>query len=472
MAGAQAAKTDVIITARTNVVQATKELNKLQRKLSKMSRGGPVIFTQVAKQQQKVADSTNKLNAALGQSPFQGWAMSIMFAGMALRRFFNTTVQFGVSAFQDIMHSTDGTVTSFDMLAGSTKYLGFAMGQAFEPIAAWLAPIILAIADWVVNNQTLAAWILIIVGVLGTLLMFLGASVLAFVGLKDGMAKVRSLKFANNIAAWIKNLKIFNKKAAVSFTRVLAIVGIIAAWIAAIGIAIGFFYLVKDSWDNVAEAFRLKVQLMGIEFGMFIAQAQKGWENLKFIALLIWNYIKLGVVEAINLILKKFESMVNKVRGWLNTIIGIMRWLGISINKLPEFKAPRLDTSKIRSDINKLQGDWINSYNEIEKVQRQLEKAHTENVNAQIANSQEAYAEIQDNWQRLLQKFDSFTTNFKAQGGDTATGITTDDVVSDPASSPTETKIYYNNFAIEGRRDDDSDEDYINRILSKIQQVM
>jgi len=82
-------------------------------------------------------------------------ALGMMFFGMAMMRVSQQIWQFGTKAFDEVSHSVEGTVTMFDMLNGSMKFLGFVVGQALEPLAALLIPIIDWLAEWVMLNPEL-----------------------------------------------------------------------------------------------------------------------------------------------------------------------------------------------------------------------------------------------------------------------------------------------------------------------------
>lgn len=116
---------------------------------------------------------------------FAGWAMSIMFFGMAIQRVFSQVRNFGTKAFQDVMHSVEGSVTGFDMLQGSMKYLGFTVGQALEPLVMLLIPIIDKVSDWVSENEGLVRTIVVIGTVLGGLFAAGGGAVLAINGFRE-----------------------------------------------------------------------------------------------------------------------------------------------------------------------------------------------------------------------------------------------------------------------------------------------
>lgn len=176
---------DIVIKARADVAQAVANLRRLQRNINTT---GKKAYTQLARQQEVVYQSQQRLNKSLGKVPFAGYALSIMFFGAALVNTFKQIATFGVRSFQDVMHSVDGTVTQFDLLGASMLYLGFTIGQALEPVIAWLIPIIDSIAEWVSENQKLTAGLLVAVGVLGVILTLGGSLKLAFDGFVGAFA--------------------------------------------------------------------------------------------------------------------------------------------------------------------------------------------------------------------------------------------------------------------------------------------
>jgi hypothetical protein len=117
--------------------------------------------------------------------PFAGYAMSIMFFGMALQKTFSAVTKFGTKAFQDIQHSVIGTVTQTDMLEGSMKFLGYTIGQALEPMVSYLIPIIDNISDWVDKNPELTSGIVGIGIALGAIFAIGGSGILALNGFKE-----------------------------------------------------------------------------------------------------------------------------------------------------------------------------------------------------------------------------------------------------------------------------------------------
>lgn len=143
---------------------------------------------------QKILDKTN-LKAKQSKREFAGWAMSMMFFGMALKKLFDGIWKSSTKTFQDVMHSVEGATTQFDMMEGSLAYLGFTIGEALEPIVAYIIPIIDAMQQWAEEHPELTAGIVAIGLALGTLFMVGGMAALAIngfidLGLKIGAAEV------------------------------------------------------------------------------------------------------------------------------------------------------------------------------------------------------------------------------------------------------------------------------------------
>ena len=165
-----------------------KELKMYSKNLANVEQTYGQTFTQV----QKAHLAMKKTNAQIKKSKgeFAGWAMSIMFFGMALKRVFDTVWKSSTKTFNDVMKSVEGSVTGFMMLDGALKYLGFTAGAALEPIAMFLIPIIDWVSQWITENEKLFAQIVIGAGILGTFFTVLGAGVLAADGFAIAMAKV------------------------------------------------------------------------------------------------------------------------------------------------------------------------------------------------------------------------------------------------------------------------------------------
>ena len=138
------------------LVQTRDQASKQLRQIYKLTKQNEKAFGASAKSTQvwnnegkKLITNINKhsreikeLNSAMGknQKQFAGWAMSLMFAGMALKRMFDTVWKSSTKTFNEISHSVEGTTTGFDMLQGSMKFLQYMVGDALQPVADALVP--------------------------------------------------------------------------------------------------------------------------------------------------------------------------------------------------------------------------------------------------------------------------------------------------------------------------------------------
>jgi len=174
---------------RFNALGTTAKRLNLQEKLQLAP-----LQTQLDKASFSTKKFKNEINRA--KIPFAGWAMSVMFFGMALKRMFSTVWKSSTKTFQDVMHSTKGTVTEFDKLDGSMRYLQFTAGAALEPIAKFIFPIIDAVSTWISTNEELFRKIMLGLGIGGTVLLAIGTSKLAL----DGLAGMFSKLFSTNLA--------------------------------------------------------------------------------------------------------------------------------------------------------------------------------------------------------------------------------------------------------------------------------
>jgi hypothetical protein len=322
---------------------ANTHLNKLRKGAVKSVDGFQMMSKGV-----KGAISDVSANIKKSKIEFQGWAMSIMFFGMALKRIFSEIWKSGKTTFQDIMHSTEGTVTGFDHLNASVKYLGYTIGSAFEPIAAWLAPIVWAIAEWVMNNQTLAATLLIIVGVFGLLFQVIGSMTLAimngFIPMFQLLAPIISGAFTG-LVTFFAGLT----------APIWGLIGIIAAvlaifvvmWMTNFGGIRDFF---KATWDIILAVFgsvwkNIKAIFKNfIEFfkNVFNGDIDKAFDNLgniieEALAIIIKLFIGLGaiivniLIFAVNLGIDTFFILFRFINWMIKAIVTSFIWMGKQI---------------------------------------------------------------------------------------------------------------------------------------------
>jgi len=184
------AQEDLIISVKLQIEQYKKQQAALLKKVQAGNIKAAQSYTQLE-------GKINSLNKSITTTPFAGWAMSIMFAGMAIQRTFSGISKSSQKAFQEIAHSVEGTVTQTDMLDGSFKYLGYTIGDALDPLIGYLIPIIDTISNWVSENPKLTAGIITLGTALGSLMMVGGGLVLAINGMKDFISIAKNANWAN-----------------------------------------------------------------------------------------------------------------------------------------------------------------------------------------------------------------------------------------------------------------------------------
>ena len=236
-----------------SMAERAKEYATKQKEYERQAKANVDALTKAEKEVQKNIQKTAQASKQ-GTRKFQGYAMSLMFFGMAVQKIFNSIWKSSTKAFQEVMHSVEGTTTSYDMLTGSIKYLGFVTGEALEPIVARLIPIIDKIAEWVRLHPRLTAGIVKWGTALGAIFMVGGSGILAlegFIGLgqKLGFVKfnadgaIKSIhgfssfkdmftKLGTNLkTGLIKNLKWIKANPIKSIVGAAVITGIVTAFL-------------------------------------------------------------------------------------------------------------------------------------------------------------------------------------------------------------------------------------------------
>jgi len=183
-----------VIQLRVKLISDTKQLNNIKRSMSTLRDTTTKTFgtrsNALANQMEVVRKTTTSLNKEIDRinkkgTPFAGWAMSIMFAGMAVQRLGTQLKQFGTKAYDEITHSVEGSSTANDRLTASMTMLGYSVGEALQPMLDSIIPIIDAISEWVEKNPELVAGITKWSIILGAMAASGGAIVLAYNGFKD-----------------------------------------------------------------------------------------------------------------------------------------------------------------------------------------------------------------------------------------------------------------------------------------------
>lgn len=220
------------------------------------------------------------------EARFQGWAMSIMFAGMAIQRVFLSIWKSATTTFNDVNHSVEGSTTAFDMLQGSLKYLWFTVGEALSPIAEEMIPIILRVQAWVEENEELTASIVKQGIKWGTIIMIVGMAVLGFNGLFTA---------GKNVLTIFKYMAITNPVIGLIVGIVLAIV-----WIATLSKKMGGFgEFLKSMLRGVLRIVVLLVDGLAWLFGKIGEGVM--WTVNKMIQGINWIIEKVNKIPGINI---------------------------------------------------------------------------------------------------------------------------------------------------------------------------
>ena len=168
------------VDAWTSAINASTDGYNRQEKFARNS------MTTIDQFANKVLPSAIKNTSTLTQRikkstpAFTGWAMSLMFAGMALQRMFMGIAKTSVATFNEITSSVEGGTSGFMLLNGAVKELQFIVGSALEPIVQFLLPIVDAVIDWVSQHKELTKNLIIAGAILGSFLMYLGMIKLAW----------------------------------------------------------------------------------------------------------------------------------------------------------------------------------------------------------------------------------------------------------------------------------------------------
>lgn len=202
---------EILIKARDKASKELQNVNKQIKKNGQFTKSYSSRFDKLQKAQSRLhkSQALTVKNMNKVQQQFDGAALSVMFFGMALTRVATQIWTAGTKTFQDVMHSVDGTVTSFDLLNAAGDTLKFTLGAALEPIAAQLVPIVNSIADWVSNNEDLVRDIVTAFAVGGSIMTAFGIVKLGLVGVSEkftGVWDSAKLLKNRNWSQWGKEL--------------------------------------------------------------------------------------------------------------------------------------------------------------------------------------------------------------------------------------------------------------------------
>jgi hypothetical protein len=249
--------------------------------------------------------SSTLSNTKERELPFRGYAMSIMFAGMAIQRTFDQIWVSGTKAFQEISHSVEGTVTQYDMLDGSVKYLQYTMGAALEPVVGMILPIIDALGNLIDKHPELFKWIFIVGSVLGALFTIGGAGALAIDGFLNLAIKLGFFQLTAE-GAIIPTFTLAGALKALTATTIIGGIMLLITWIYKLGEAMGG--PLEFAKALASGIIKLIMLLSGAVWGI-ILEIKNGLDWL-------WNKLIDGLQWSID----QIEVLVNKVIDGINKL--------------------------------------------------------------------------------------------------------------------------------------------------------
>lgn len=259
----------------------------------------------------RIKQSKVKNELAKTTRAFAGWAMSLMFAGMAIQRVFKSMLS-----------------NSQSLNAGMTL-LKQSIGAALEPVGIALMPIIAAFSEWAIANQQLVQVLTVLGFIFGSLVMWVGMGKLAFDGFAMAFAKIGVL--AKGLGLVLSGIGVGG---------ILLLIGAIilfaTAWKLNLGNIQEYF---KTTFENIKNFFKgvfdgLKKIFSGFVLiiqGIFEGSWEKIGEGLKLVFLgalqVIWEAIKLLVAAIYNAFVFVINFVGGLLTGLFKLILDGIQWL-------------------------------------------------------------------------------------------------------------------------------------------------
>lgn len=270
------------------------KLSKVGKGLAKQAKFQKDFFTDL----DDLLDDVDK-GIKKSRPEFQSWALSLMFAGMALKNMASSVMTWGTKAFDDVSHSIIGTITANDRLQGSMLYLGYVVGEAFQPILESLIPIVNSVSNWVSDNDELVAGMEALALIIGGTAGVVGALVLAKSGVQSFADKIKEFSW-KDLGNTIKD------------------------GIGAISIGIGFYNvasavnkMISGSEDSINSAFQAAggvIQMMA--GGMLIKGKSGAW---------IWLAVGFALQE------ESRNKLFTDIQNIIGVVLGLFTMLGATL---------------------------------------------------------------------------------------------------------------------------------------------
>lgn len=224
-------------------------------------------------------------------------ALSGLFFGMQIQRTFTRIATFGTTSFNAFISSVEGATSNITMLGGWVEFLKFIVGDAVNsalgPFMDTIFNIIMAVANWISENQTLAGWLIILGIAFGALLFVFSMITLAIPGLLFffGTLATVAIPLLATAFGWLISLLMVNW-------------GKVWSWIKDISWR-GLLWLKSVVWDPIPKIFDEKVvQPLKRKWQWFIDNV---WKPIK-------DIVKTYVIDPV---IEKWNAFIQKIKdGW------------------------------------------------------------------------------------------------------------------------------------------------------------
>jgi phage-related minor tail protein len=375
------------ISGRAEAMEAfDKQTKKVNTNMNTLAAQGMVA----AESMESAGSKGKKAGRGISNS-FDEAALGVMFFGMQIQRIFGGIIRSGISTFNKVHNQLESTTTATNRLSGAWKFLKFNIGEAMQPLMAFLFPIVEGIARWVEEHEKLTRWILITGAAVGALLMAYGSLKLGIGAVIDMFGKFTTL---------IQPLMQAVASLGGVFSGVVATIGAIIAVFIAIGAAIATNKTVWDSFNNdvlgpIWENFKSLLKTLGL-----------GNVNLNDI---LWalkaaaDVVATGFAVIGAIVIAVFGSAIQVAISGISSFISALQGLWDSL----------------KSVIKLLQSFWNFLTGDTTKAQEQYTKAVEKGKEA-MENFKDTYNEIvsvDDEIKKQFEFVSDTVTGLKEQGG-------------------------------------------------------
>lgn len=242
-----------------------------------------------AKNAKKITTETKKA--------FDMNALGIMFFGMAITRVTNSISKSSTKMFQDIQHSIDGNVTSFDKANTQFSRMQYAIGTGLQPIVEAFIPALTILANIMSEHPYITAGVITAFTVLGTVLAVGGTLTL---GMKAVTAALKEWTvLAPIVSGLMKGLGVAITGIGIAINWVMA--NPWTLWIAGIIAALVWIWKLQEAMGG---------------FGEFFKSVARG-------ILRIYALIADALATFVTFIVNKISDLLNWIIEKLNKIPGI-----------------------------------------------------------------------------------------------------------------------------------------------------